>query len=231
MNSKYSNVLTILLVIIIIAILCIIGFLGYRYVKSINSKNQSEDFVDAFLNDTNANQNTDNNTSTENNNNDNNNDDDYVVNVDEGTKPNDETSGTAQKYKGYTVAGSIEIPATNLKCPILSREEYSTSALATSVCEIYGPGLNKEGNTVISGHNFRNGNFFSNNKKLNNGDKIYITDLTGKRLSYTIYNKYETEDNDSDYMVRDTQGATEISLTTCTDDSQKRIIIWAKADI
>ena len=66
---------------------------------------------------------------------------------------------------------------------------------------------------------------------MNIGDKIYITDLTGKRLSYTIYNKYETSDTDAEYMTRDTQGATEISLTTCTDDSKARLIIWAKADI
>ena len=66
---------------------------------------------------------------------------------------------------------------------------------------------------------------------MNSGDKIYITDLSGKRLSYTIYNKYETDENDSEYMTRDTQGAIEISLTTCTDDSKARLIIWAKADV
>ena len=31
-------------------------------------------------------------------------------------------------------------------------------------------------------------------------------------------------------MTRDTQGAVEISLTTCTDDSKARLIILAKAD-
>lgn len=66
---------------------------------------------------------------------------------------------------------------------------------------------------------------------MKNGDKVYITDLTGKRLSYTIYNIYETTENDADYMVRDTGGATEVSLATCTDDSQKRLVIWAKADV
>ena len=67
------------------------------------------------------------------------------------------------------------------------------------------------------------GLFFSNNKKLNIGDKIYITDLTGTRLTYTIYNKYEAADTESDYMTRDTEGATEISLSTCTDDSKSKI--------
>ena len=80
------------------------------------------------------------------------------------------------------------------------------------------------------GHNYRNGLFFSNNKKLEVGDKIYITDLDGKKLTYTIYNKYETTPEDAEYMTRNTNGATEISLSTCTDDSKARLIIWAKAD-
>lgn len=89
-------------------------------------------------------------------------------------------------------------------------------------------GLNEVGNTVIIGHNNRNGLFFSNNKKLNNGDLVYITDLNGSTVTYVIYNKYETTDTDTDYMTRDTNGAREISLSTCTDKGDKRIIIWAK---
>ena len=38
------------------------------------------------------------------------------------------------------------------------------------------------------------------------------------------------DDTDTEYMTRDTQGAVEISLTTCTDDSKARLIILAKAD-
>ena len=50
-------------------------------------------------------------------------------------------------------------------------------------------------------------------------------------MAYTIYNKYEVAENEADYITRDTQGATEISLTTCTDDSKARTIILAKADV
>ena len=31
-------------------------------------------------------------------------------------------------------------------------------------------------------------------------------------------------------MLRDTAGKKEISLSTCTDDSSKRLIIWAKEE-
>ena len=42
---------------------------------------------------------------------------------------------------------------------------YSPKALETSVVVLYGVGLNQPGNTTIAGHNYRNGLFFSNNKK------------------------------------------------------------------
>ena len=48
MNNKYSGFLTIILVLIIIAIVGIIGFLGFRYYQTYVVKNNSEDFVDTF---------------------------------------------------------------------------------------------------------------------------------------------------------------------------------------
>ena len=220
MNSKYSNFLTVLLVIIILAIIGIIGFLGYRYYENYMVKNNSEDFVDSFINDS-ANKN--NNTNTTNN----------IGNIFEGVEQgNTTTEGTTEKpkYNGYDMVGTIEIPATNVKYPILDVSALSITGLETSVIAIYGD-LNQVGNATIIGHNYRNGLFFSNNKKLNIGDKVYITDLSGQRLSYTIYNKYETDENDDEYMTRDTNGAREISLSTCTDDSKARLVIWAKADL
>lgn len=224
MNKKYSNFLTILLVVIIIAILVIIGVLGYKYYKTYVTKNSSQDFVDNFVDSSTDGQ-------KNNKNNDSTNDIQYDG-IDEGEKTETDTStGKKKQYNGFDVAGTIEIPATGLKCPILEQYTYSPKALETSVVVLYGVGLNQPGNTTIAGHNYRNGLFFSNNKKLNIGDKIYITDSSGRRAAYTIYNKYEADENESDYITRDTQGVTEISLTTCTDDSKARIIILAKADI
>ena len=224
MNKKYSNFLTILLVVIIIAILVIIGVLGYKYYKTYVTKNSSQDFVDNFVDSSTDGQ-------KNNKNNDSTNDIQYDG-IDEGEKTETDTStGKKKQYNGFDVAGTIEIPATGLKCPILEQYTYSPKALETSVVVLYGVGLNQPGNTTIAGHNYRNGLFFSNNKKLNIGDKIYITDSSGRRVAYTIYNKYEADENESDYITRDTQGVSEISLTTCTDDSKARIIILAKADI
>ena len=217
MNSKYSNLLTVLLVIVIIAIIGIIAFLGYRYYQNESLKNQSEDFVDSFLNDENLKDGS--NTATG---------DTSLGGVEQGNTTGESGAPT---FNGFETTGTLEIPKTNVKQPVLASHELSKSSLETALVEIYGPGLNQVGNTTIAGHNLRNGTFFSDNKKLEIGDKLYVTDLSGNRLSYTIYNKYETTENDSEYMTRDTQGAIEVSLTTCTDDSQGRLIIWAKADV
>ena len=113
-----------------------------------------------------------------------------------------------QTYKGFTVVGKIEIPKTGVDIPILNQFQVF----------------------IIAGHNYRNGTFFSNNKNLKLGDVIYITDLDGNRIKYTIYNIYVTASNDFDYATRDTAGKREITITTCTDDVNSRLVIWAKED-
>ena len=95
---------------------------------------------------------------------------------------------------------------------------------------IYGAGINQVGNTVIIGHNYRNGLFFSNNQRLNVGDKVYITDNSRNTLTYTIYDKFETTPEDADFYSRDTDGKPEITLSTCNNDSSRRLILLARAE-
>ncbi|MCI8700636.1 MAG: sortase [Clostridia bacterium] len=221
-KSKYSNFLTILLVVIIIAVIGLIVFFSYRVYTKYANEQEASKFVSNFGQEIKPSDKDDK---------DNNNpgaiDDDPLSNVE--TIETEGSSGKKQTYQGFEVIGTIEIPKIKLAYPIIA--EPSRSAIEKSVAMLYGPGPNQPGNTVIIGHNYRNGQFFSNNKKLAIGDKIYITDLTGKKLTYTIYNKFETESNDTDFMVRNTNGAREISLQTCTDDGTYRLIIVAKCDL
>ena len=46
-------------------------------------------------------------------------------------------------------------------------------------------------------------------------------------MKYNIYNIYTTTPDDAEYMTRDTNGKREISLSTCTDNSKERLVIWA----
>ena len=218
-DSKYSNFLTILLIAVIVGIVGLLGFFGVDLFKKFHTEYEAGKFAQQFEDDV---KDDDKNIH---NNEENNNDENPLENIESVQS----SAGTkTYKYKGFDVSGTIEIPKTNIKYPILSK--VSKKGLETSVAIQYGVGLNQIGNTVIVGHNYRNGLFFSNNKKLSNGDNIYITDNSGIKVRYVIYNKYETTPEDTDYMLRDTAGKKEISLSTCTDDSSKRLIIWAKEE-
>ena len=64
--------------------------------------------------------------------------------------------------------------------------------------------------------------------KLSNGDVIYITDKSGTKIKYEVYNVFEAEATDSSFYKRDTKGLREITLSTCTDNGALRTIVLAK---
>lgn len=221
-ESKYSKVLTVILVIVIIAIVVLLGFLAFDYIKKYNTTKQASDFVEDYQGDINTgDQNGDGNDSEN-------------IALDSSSEIPIETTGTGgtatkKKYYGYTVAGTMKIPTINLEYPIV--EEVTGPALEKALVVLYpsGDNLNLPGNTVIIGHNYRNGTFFSNLKKLSNGAKIYVTDYRGKSLTYEVYNKFETSSTDTSFYNRDTNGIAELTLSTCTDASNdQRTIIFAK---
>ena len=218
-ESKYSKVLTVILVIVIIAILGLLGFLGYDWYKKYFLENDALSFVENYTDD--AKDDTNNTTDDSNATN-------PIDSIDKANTTSGSSGNSMPTYKGFNVVGTIQIPTTKIEYPIL--EKVSKSSLETSVAMLYGAGINQAGNTVIIGHNYRNGLFLSNNKKLNNGDKIYITDKNKNKLTYTIYNKFETTPEDASFYSRDTGGKPEITLSTCNDDSSKRLILFAKAD-
>lgn len=216
--SKYGNFLTVLLVILIIAILVGVGFLVYNYV--IKPRIQDDRAIEAIAE---FDRNVEEDKKTE--------EDEQLTNT---ITPTDETTGSSAKrktyYQGFVMLGYITIPKTNVKQPIL--DSVTPDSLNAAVAALYpsNPQLNQPGNTVIVGHNYRNGKFFSDNNKLSVGDKIMIKDNNGNELTYTIYKKFQTTETDTSFYTRDTNGVPEITLSTCTDDSKARIIILAKAD-
>lgn len=131
------------------------------------------------------------------------------------------------KIETYDVVGKIRIPKTNVEYPILYPLEARSLEIGTAMLQTTS-GLNKPGNTTILGHNYRNGKFFSNNHKLKKGDKIYIKNIEGEEAEYEVYKGETLLPNDASYMTRDTNGATEISLSTCNDDSSQRYVLYAK---
>lgn len=234
MFNKYSNVLTMFLVVLIVAILGVVGYFAYDLLHSKSVNTNAQTALDEFekattgvrrdtsnLSNSKDGENTTTNTTNKL--------DELNELMNQNTTTEEPTTTEEEVEKvymeGYEVKGRIQIPKTKVDYPVL--EGVTKKSLEIAVGIAYGPGLNEVGNTTIFGHNYRNGLFFSNNKKLAIGDKIIITDQKGEEVTYVIYNMYQTDPNDASYMTRDTQGKREISLQTCTDDSSARIIIWA----
>lgn len=226
-ESKYSKVLTIVLAVVIAAIVILLGFLGFDYIKKYNLSKQASDFVEDYQGDV---------TTVEEDNNTADNvqenvvlDSSNEVTIDNSTNSSSSSSSGKKKYKGYTVVGTMRIPTINLEYPIF--EEVTTKALETGLIALYpsGDNLNQPGNTVVIGHNYRNGTFFSNVKKLTNGAKIYVKDYRGTTLTYEVYNKFEASSTDTSFYTRDTSGKAELTLSTCTDASNdQRTIVFAR---
>ena len=217
----FDKFLTFLLIIFIIAILSGLGYLIYKYYQKYKINDDSSDYLngvfDTYINDIVP-------------------DDEDEVDETNAVKEQTGTGseGTrgintdALSYRGYRVEGKLEMPSVKLQYPVLE-EMKNINELEISVAIQYGVGLNKVGNTVIIGHNYRSGLFFGSNKKMNIGDSIFITDsATGKRIEYKIYNKYTTEENDTSFYNRNTNGKREVSLVTCMSNNNYRLVILAR---
>ena len=217
----YKKVLNVFLVILIIAVVIAGGYLAYTYYNANKTVSEAEKFLDEEF-------------------------DKLVIDVSEkpeeppveNTDPPQPTyygggggnnNAVPLTYKGFPVAGKLEIPKTGIRYPVLD-ETNQARALEISLVKIYGPKLNTPGNVVIAGHNNNNWMFFGRNKNLQIGDKVYITDMTGKKLEYTIYKKYYTPGDDYSYVSRETNGAIEITLYTCDATGKNRLVICARAE-
>lgn len=236
--KKYSKFLTLLLVILTISLIVLVVYAIYTLYDDYMADQSAEDLMAQFENNYEPTSNEeepidgeieglpedDNNNTT-------------TTPAPQGTTSSGGGSssyGLGTYYKGYKVIGLISIPRLNIQYPIFKNDNSTTLKVGTAA--IYpGPDtveetLNRPGNVVIAGHNYRNSRMFSKLYTLNNGDSIYITNIYGARLEYKVYNNYTISQDDFNYATRETYGGIEISLTTCTTDASTRTIVWARVE-
>lgn len=130
------------------------------------------------------------------------------------------------EYKGYDVIAKLEIPKIKLNTYIL--KNYSDNALNVSVTKFWGANPNEVGNFCVAGHNFQNKNMFHNLRKLEIGNQLTISDHTIGKIVYEIYDIYKVQPENVSCLSQETEGKREVTLITCTIDSEKRIIVKAK---
>lgn len=131
-----------------------------------------------------------------------------------------------EEYRGYAVSAKLEIPKINLETYIL--KQYSKNALNVSVTKFWGADPNQVGNFCVAGHNFQNKNMFHNLRNLEIGNQLSISDSSIGKVEYEIYDIYRVEPEDVSCLSQKTNGKREVTLITCTTDSEKRIIVKAR---
>lgn len=136
------------------------------------------------------------------------------------------------EYKGYKVIGIVKIPKIEIEYPILEigdiDPENAKVPMKLSIIKYWGEDVNDYGNLSIAGHNNYDGTMFGKTKKLQIGDIVEMTDLTGQTISYSIYDIFVTDPNDVSILLPKDEKIREVTLITCTNGNKERLILKAK---
>lgn len=139
-----------------------------------------------------------------------------------------EVKVSSSGYK-YKIIAKVEIPKINVTYSVLQGETGSAAEteelLKISPLKFHGCEPNEVGNFCIVGHNYRNTKFFSKVPTLVVGDKINLTDLTNRTITYEVYDMHTVDPTDTADTTQLTGGKRELTLITCTNDSKQRVIV------
>ena len=137
---------------------------------------------------------------------------------------------TAPNGKKYETIGIVKIPKIDITYPILSKT--TDELMKVAPCKFHGASPNEVGNLCIIAHNYRRkGVFFSDVPKLVVGDIVEIQDLSQRIVQYEIYDIHTVMPENVADTTQKTNGRKEVTLITCTNDSQQRIIVRCKEKI
>ena len=135
-----------------------------------------------------------------------------------------QTQSNSVSISGVTVYGKIKIDKIGIEYPII---EYSdANALWKSICKITSVNVDGTSNLCLAGHNMRNLTMFGNLRRVDKGDYIEITDLKGKKYIYEVYDKFFIDPHEVSIMNPTSDAI--VTLITCNDTSDKRLIIRGK---
>ena len=134
---------------------------------------------------------------------------------------------TAPNGKKYETVGIVRIPKINITYPILSK---TTNALMkVAPCKFHGASPNEIGNLCVIAHNYRRkGVFFSDVPDLVVGDIVEIQDLSQRVIQYEVYDIHTVMPDNVADTTQKTNGRKEVTLITCTDDNEQRVIVKCK---
>ena len=118
---------------------------------------------------------------------------------------------------GYDYVGYVEIPALELKLPVMATWDYDL--LQVAPCRQFGS--SRTDDLVIAAHNYVT--HFGYLKKLNPGDTVIFTDMDGIVNNYAV-EKTETLDPTSVDAVKNS--GCDLVLYTCTIGGKTRVCVF-----
>ena len=110
-----------------------------------------------------------------------------------------------------------------IKYPIVN--ETSDEAMEIAITKFWGGNINDIGNYTMAGHNYKNGKFFGNLKKLTIRDNIFLLSSKGNAQMYKVYDIYIVDETDLSCTSQETNGKIELTLITCDNDNKKRLVV------
>lgn len=138
----------------------------------------------------------------------------------------DEEGLSLISYKGYRVIGIINIPKIDIEYPIL--EKNTNETMKYSIGRYFGGSINSFGNVSLAGHNNYSGTMFGKTKYLEKGDIIELTDLNNVTIQYEVYDIFTTDPNDVSVLETTDDSIREVTLITCKNGREQRLIVKAK---
>ncbi|MBQ7409783.1 MAG: sortase [Clostridia bacterium] len=152
-----------------------------------------------------------------------------IVGVDETKNVNttkESSYNLDENYLGFEVIAKLEIPKIELDTYVL--KEYSKEAMDICVTKLWGPNPNEIGNFCIIGHNYKKKNMFSKLINLEIGDNIFLQDQNNKIKEYVVYDIYKVEYDNIEPLNEETLGRREVTLITCVNYTNNRLVIKAR---
>lgn len=145
------------------------------------------------------------------------------------TQAQEQQTYKTQTGANYTTDSIVNIPSLGIKYPVLKTDEaHMDEVLEISIVKFWGCNPNEVGNYVIVGHNYKNKKMFGKLSAIKNGDVVEITDLTGRTVKYSVYDKYKVSPTDTACTSQKTNGNKEITLITCSNYGTQRLVVKAR---
>ena len=127
---------------------------------------------------------------------------------------------TSESGDTYSTDAILNIPHLGISYPVL--DKTTNELLKISLSKFYGPDPNEIGNY------YRNKKMFGRLSEIQNGETVELTDLTGRTITYEVYDKYVVNPDDTACTSQLTGRNREVTLITCTNYGTQRLVVKAR---